>query len=252
MRLVFCYLLLHGDAFGDWSELLDGRWRIYYIVFTKGYFNMRKRIFLLITIFSAVFAAGAVEFHAPRMFGVKVGYLDKMFRGHHNDGGWTNMNCWGIEGHDSGLHFGITVEPYFGKGVSLSTGVYYEYFRCYNRLTRWRAHEHLLYVPAHVKFSYPLSRKCAIYVLAGPAVNWGLNIKLTHGNDPDLTPHFDTAGWPRRMQLLAEGGLGFQWDKVAVEIIYGAGMLKEDSMPQGLYSSVRQQKLTVQLEVKFW
>ncbi len=213
---------------------------------------MRRQLLILFTIFAALLPAHAAERTVPPMFGFKAAYLHKFYRGHHNDGGWSNLDCFGQPGGMSGLHFGLTVEPYFGRGWSLSTGVYYEYFRHRNHITRWQAHEHILYVPAHAKFSYPVGRGVSVYALAGPGISWGMNIKLSrHTNEKDIEPHFDTAGWPRRLQLLAEGGIGVSWRKVGLEVLYGVGLLPEDSMPQGLYSVIRQQKLTVQLEVKF-
>lgn len=187
----------------------------------------------------------------PPMFGMKVAYLHKFYRGRYHNGTMENLNCWGLPGSESGIHFGITVEPWLGRGVSIATGVFYEYFMSQNHITRWKAHEHILYIPLHAKYSLQLGRGMAVYALAGPALSWGLNIKLSHGSDDDLEPHFDTMGWPRRLQCLAEGGIGFAWRKVGLEVLYGVGLLKEDSMPQGLWNYLRQQKLTVQLEVKF-
>lgn len=210
-----------------------------------------KNLFIAIWVsIVAVAAASAAEPVRP-MFGMKVAYLHKFYHGVRNNGSVTDLNCWGLDGGESGIRFGLTVEPRFGRVVSLSTGVFYEYFMSQNHITRWKAHEHLLYIPAHAKCSLPVRRDLSVYVLAGPALNWGMNIKLSHGSDDDIEPHFGKMGWPRRVQILGEGGVGVAWRKVALEVIYGVGLLKEDSMPQGLYRHIRQQKLSVQFEVKF-
>ncbi|MDE6315423.1 MAG: hypothetical protein K2L71_03035, partial [Muribaculaceae bacterium] len=128
---------------------------------------------LFIAILFSIVAVSAVSAGEPvqPMFGMKVAYLHKFYHGVRNNGSVTDLNCWGLGGGESGIRFGLTVEPRFGKVVSLSTGVFYEYFMSQNHITRWKAHEHLLYIPAHAKCSLSLRRDLSVYVLAGPALN---------------------------------------------------------------------------------
>lgn len=199
---------------------------------------------------SAAWHPTEIEYR-PRLFGASVAYLHKIYHARLPEGGSRNLNAFGLPGGTSGIRFGLTAEPYFGHHVSMATGIFYEYFMVQNHISRWKLHEHLFYCPMHVKYWLPVDSRLAFFALAGPAVSWGMNIGLTHRSDTPLNPHYDTAGWPRRAQVLGEFGIGVAWRTVSLQALYGIGLLTEDSMPQGIYSSVRQQRFALQLDVKF-
>lgn len=113
--------------------------------------------------------------------GLSVGYVQKQWV-YDFDGSKEKVNVFGDGQYTNGIQAGIRIDPQFGYGFGINTGLYYEYYfdkseDMYEDGINYyyRSEEHSLYLPIHLKYSLNFSKWFQIALYGGLGLDCGIN-----------------------------------------------------------------------------
>lgn len=189
-----------------------------------------------------------IEFR-EREYGLSVAYVSKWWSGKY-DGQSYRMNCWGDDAAMSGIQIGVPVQPIFGYGLGLSTGLFYEiYFSSYSYSDR--SYEEMdLYIPVHLIFRLPIANEFSIFVNGGIGMDFGLSAKLKEDGYEDYKLSFGEEDMQNMFNLSGEFGGGVQYKAFQLSANYSMGLLDHGSFADG-FDKITQNKLAISLSVLF-
>lgn len=123
--------------------------------------------------------------------GISVGYIQKQWE--YNEGGEkTKVGVFEDDKYLQGIQAGIRIDPQFGAGFGLNTGVFYEYCwaKSKNNHDEYGSYdlsykEHGLYMPLHLKFTMNFSKWFRLSFYGGAGLNYVLSGKAYLDADRD-------------------------------------------------------------------
>ena len=111
---------------------------------------------------------------------LSAGYVQKYWS-YDFDGVKEKVDVFGEDKFTHGIQVGIRVDPQFGYGFGINTGLYYEYYfdksqDFYDSDIDYylRSEEHSLYMPVHFKYSMNFSRWFQLALYGGVGLDCGL------------------------------------------------------------------------------
>lgn len=165
----------------------------------------------------------------------------------------------GVYGEDGsklhGMQFGLHFQPCFSFGLGLYTGLFYEYYLKDGK-DDWdgiKFEEHCLYMPLHGYYRLPFAEKVALSIHGGIGVNYA--VKGSYKSDEDdaeeTTDFYGDEGYPKRLNLTAEIGVGFRVGPVQLNAQMAKGLNDHKSyVSQGGFKT-KQNKLSLSLSYVF-
>ena len=120
--------------------------------------------------------------------GISLGYIQKQWE--YNEGGEkTKVGVFEDDKYLQGIQAGIRVDPQFGAGFGLNTGIFYEYCwtKSNNKYGRYKLSykEHGLYMPLHLKFTMNFNKWFQLSIYGGAGLNYVLSGKAYLDYDGD-------------------------------------------------------------------
>lgn len=147
-----------------------------------------------------------------------------------------------------GIQAGLRIQPQFGVGFGLSTGIFYEYYwdkssDMYDDYGTYYAKyvEHDFYVPLCLEYRLVLAKNFSLFVNAGISMDIGLVSKINYFDEGDTDPYasednlydaYDIA--PRRFNLSYEFGGGLQIGGLQLAFNTSRAMLSKKSEQGGM------------------
>ncbi|MBP3472480.1 MAG: hypothetical protein J6K41_09665 [Paraprevotella sp.] len=112
--------------------------------------------------------------------GLSAGYVQKQWV-YDFDGAKEQVDVFGEDKFTHGFQFGIRIDPQFGYGFGINTGLYYEYYSDRSEDLyeedieyHYRSVEHSLYLPIHLKYSLNFSKWFQLAIYGGIGLDCGL------------------------------------------------------------------------------
>lgn len=156
--------------------------------------------------------------------GLSIGYVQKQWTFDFKDGSSEKGGFWDDSKQISGVQAGIRVNPQFGYGFGLNTGLYYEYY--YSKSDRMNytddygqytgtLQEHALYLPVHLEYRMNFSKYFQLFFYGGIGLDYGLanSIKWVDCDDDSYSETInniydsdDCPDWQRFNYSLEYGG----------------------------------------------
>lgn len=169
--------------------------------------------------------------YKKREAGFTVAYVQKWMYisdGHNSIG----TNYFAEEKHMSGFQVGVPIQPIFGYGMGLNTGLFYEaYFAGYEDYSEnINMVEHNLYMPVDFMFRLPLGENFSIYVCGGIGIDWSLSTVLTSEGYDDYNIDYGEEGAQNRFNFSGEFGGGIQFKAVQLSANYQIGLNNNSKM----------------------
>ncbi len=194
-----------------------------------------------------------IDFHR-REFGLTAGYVQKWM--HISDGKSSiSTNYFGEEKHMHGFQIGVPVQPIFGYGLGLNTGLYFEaYFADWtdteNYGDKFNMTEYCMYMPVDLMFRLPLGENFSIYVNGGIGIDWSIETELTAEGYDDYKIDYGEDGAPNHFNFSAEFGGGIQYKALQVSGNYQIGLNNNSKMVNDEVTA-KLRKFSVQLSLMF-
>lgn len=171
----------------------------------------------------------------------------------------SHVNFWGEEGKSmSGIQVGVPVQPLFGLGFGMNTGLYFEYYWSDNPSksddTYDKMEEMSLYLPVHLMFRLPLAEEISLFVNGGIGMDYGLKFNYKEdGEEGAYEQDYDSPGIPKQFNLSTEFGGGFQFKALQISFQYSLGLTNHDNMftYNGESVDAKQNKMTFTLGLMF-
>ena len=146
--------------------------------------------------------------------GVSVGYIQKQWTWE-TDGSKEKMGMFDDDKYINGIQAGIRIDPQFGWGIGMNTGVFYEY--CWaksNTMTDsygdyyYSYNEHGVYMPAHLKYTMNFSEWFQLSFYGGVGLNYVFSGKVKLKDDYDTDYSEDVFDWDdmKKFNLMLEYG----------------------------------------------
>lgn len=165
------------------------------------------------------------------------------------DGSSESGNYFGADSHMQGFQIGIPVQPYFGYGLGLNTGLYFEGYFCSEEgmdLT-----ELCLYMPIDLMIRIPLGEEFSVFLNGGIGIDWSMGMTLKEDGYEDYDIDYGEAGAPRHFNFSAEVGGGLQYKALQLSAQYQMGLTDNPLMTTMDEVSVKMRKLAIQLSFMF-
>ena len=188
-----------------------------------------------------------------REFGLTGGYVQKWI--YLSDGRQSaSVDYFGEERHMNGFQVGVPVQPIFGYGLGLNTGLYFEgYFADwseYDSYEKISMTELCLYMPVDFMFRLPLGENFSIFVNGGIGIDWSLKTTCSQDGYDDWSIDYSEDGAPNHFNFSAEFGGGIQFKALQISGNYQIGLNNNSKMvDDGITAKLR--KFSVQLSVMF-
>ncbi len=116
--------------------------------------------------------------------GYSLGYVQKKWVYHSSDY-IEKVNVFGEDSPTNGIQVGIRVDPQFGYGFGINTGIFYEYYFSKSEdiytdelSYHFTAEEHCLYMPIHFKYSLNFSKWFQLALYGGVGLDYGLKGRI--------------------------------------------------------------------------
>ena len=123
--------------------------------------------------------------------GLSVGYIQKQWE-YNVDGEKTKMGVFENDKYLQGIQAGIRIDPQFGAGFGMNSGLFYEYCwaksdALYDEYGSYhlKYKEHGLYLPLHLKFTMNFSKWFQLSVFGGAGLNYVISGKAYLDDDGD-------------------------------------------------------------------
>lgn len=193
-----------------------------------------------------------IDFH-KREFGFAGGYVQKWL--HLSDGVQTaGVNYFGEEAHMHGFQVGVPIQPVFGYGLGLNTGLYFEgYFANWRDTDSYEdisMTEMCLYMPVDFMFRLPLGENFSIYATGGIGIDWSIETTLSSDGYDDWKIDYSEEGAPNHFNFSAEFGGGIQYKALQVSANYQIGLNNNSKIVNdGVTAKLR--KIGIQIALMF-
>lgn len=148
-----------------------------------------------------------------------------------------------------GFQIGVPIQPYFGYGLGLNTGLYFEGYFCneYDMdLT-----ELCLYMPIDLMIRIPFGEEFSVFLNGGIGIDWSIGMTLKEDGYDDYEIDYDLEGAPRHFNFSAEVGGGIQYKALQLSAQYQMGLTDNPLMTAYEDVSVKMRKLAIQLSFMF-
>lgn len=154
-----------------------------------------------------------------------------------------------------GFQIGVPVQPIFGYGLGLNTGLYFEaYFADWtdteNYGDKFNMTEYCMYMPVDLMFRLPLGENFSIYVNGGIGIDWSIETELTAEGYDDYKIDYGEDGAPNHFNFSAEFGGGIQYKALQVSGNYQIGLNNNSKMVNDEVTA-KLRKFSVQLSLMF-
>lgn len=191
----------------------------------------------------------------PKLWGITASYVAKQYVSYEGKNIIYKENLWGEEnkwmhGFQLGFHF----IPCFNWGGGLYTGLFYEYYiSTYDPNTYSdyydRVEEHVLYMPIHLYFRFPLADKYAISIHGGIGMDCGLSMQqsLSWSNDYyNLPLEYGSEYMPKRFNISGEIAADLRLGPIQITGGYSWGLNDHQFYPEVV---TKQNKLFISFSV---
>lgn len=194
----------------------------------------------------------AIDYH-QRSFGFTVAYVQKWM--HISDGRQSiGTNYFGEEKHMHGVQIGVPIQPIFGYGLGLNTGLYFEcYFDGYEDYEyndHTNMEEYCLYMPIDLMFRLPLGENFSIFVNGGIGIDWSIETVLKMDGYDDYKIDYSEEGAPNHFNFSGEMGGGIQYKSLQVSANYQIGLTNNSNMVSDEITA-KLRKFSIQLSLMF-
>lgn len=159
--------------------------------------------------------------------GFTIGYAHKTWKYVHDNGDVSKCGPFDRRDHVSGIQLGVTIDPSYGVGFGLQTGLYYEFYHGssdkyvdangFNDKIKYN--EHNLVIPIHAKYSLELSPSITVGAFAGMAADVIVagKIKWVDTDEHEVfhqTKVVDKDLDQKRANLSMELGVSAKWENI--------------------------------------
>lgn len=190
--------------------------------------------------------------------GLSAGYVQKQW-GYDFDGSKEKVNVFGDGKYTNGIQVGIRIDPQFGYGFGINTGLYYEYYfdksnDMYEEEINYyyKSEEHSLYLPIHLKYSLNFSKWFQIALYGGLGLDCGVsgNIYLrSEGETLDTQSLYDDELDIKRFNASLEYGAAIRVSRFQLNFTMSKGFVNMSGSDE---YKVKQNKLmNISLSVCF-
>lgn len=198
--------------------------------------------------------------------GLSIGYVQKQWTFDFKDGRSEKGGFWDDSKQISGVQAGIRVNPQFGYGFGLNTGLYYEYY--YSKSDRMNytddygqytgtLQEHALYLPMHLEYRMNFSKYFQLFFYGGIGLDYGLanSIKWVDCDDDSYSETIDNIydsndcpDWQRFNYSLEYGG-GIRTSHLQLNFTMSQGLRNMSSTDE--YKVYQGKNLMLSLSIMF-
>lgn len=173
-----------------------------------------------------------------RTVGLSVRYVQKWYSYTYNAVHYK-MNLGGNDRTMNGVQVGLPIQPYFGSGIGLGTGLYFEYYKTevdYQKTAgEARTNNHLedmqLYMPVHLQFRLPAAGETSFFISAGIGLTYGIKLKAQTEDDGWADLKYGEDGMPKAFNYAFEFGCGFRYRRLLIDFTYSMGLTKNQLVP---------------------
>ena len=166
--------------------------------------------------------------------GLSVGYVQKQWV-YDFDGSKEKVNVFGDGKYTNGIQVGIRIDPQFGYGFGINTGLYYEYYFDKSEDMYedgidyyYRSEEHSLYLPIHLKYSLNFSKWFQLALYGGIGLDCGVsgNIYLrSDGETLDTQNLYDDELDMKRFNASLEYGASIRVSRFQLNFTMSKGLV---------------------------
>ena len=145
------------------------------------------------------------------------------------------MNVFGDGKYTNGIQVGIRIDPQFGYGFGINTGLYYEYYFDKSEDMYedgidyyYRSEEHSLYLPIHLKYSLNFSKWFQLALYGGIGLDCGVsgNIYLrSDGETLDTQNLYDDELDMKRFNASLEYGASIRVSRFQLNFTMSKGLV---------------------------
>lgn len=181
--------------------------------------------------------------------GFSAGYVQKQWV-YDFDDSKEKVDIFGEDKYTNGLQFGIRVDPQFGYGFGINTGLFYEYYfdksdDMYDDGVEYHftAEEHCLYMPIHLKYSLNFSKWFQLAFYGGIGLDYGLSGKIylrCEGETYDSISLYDADYDIKHFNTSLEYGMAVRSSRFQLNLTMSQGLVNMTSSDE---YKVKQSKL---------
>lgn len=167
--------------------------------------------------------------YRKREYGVAVSFIQKWYKVKY-EGNSAGLDFWGDEHRMSGLRVGVPIQPLFGYGIGINTGLYCDMVFAFNDDPSLAGGEDVmltdvsLYMPVHLLYRLPLSETFSIFVNGGIGLDIGLAQTQSADGYDDLELKYGEDGMQNRFNVAGEFGGGVQFKALQLSAGYSIGL----------------------------
>ena len=167
--------------------------------------------------------------YRKREYGIAVSFIQKWYKITY-EGNSINSDYWLDEHKMSGLRMGIPIQPVFGYGIGINTGLYCDMVFSFNDEQEGMAGEEImltdvsLYMPVHLLYRLPLSENFSVFLNGGIGLDLGLVQTLSANGYEDLNLEYGEDGMQNRFNVAGEFGGGIQFKAFQLSAGYSIGL----------------------------
>lgn len=146
------------------------------------------------------------------------------------EGNSAGLDFWGDEHRMSGLRVGVPIQPLFGYGIGINTGLYCDMVFAFNDDPYLAGGEDVmltdvsLYMPVHLLYRLPLSETFSLFVNGGIGLDIGLAQTQSADGYDDLELKYGEDGMQNRFNVAGEFGGGVQFKALQLSAGYSIGL----------------------------
>lgn len=181
--------------------------------------------------------------------GLSVGYVQKQWVYDYGDSK-EKVDMFGENKFTNGIQAGLRIDPQFGYGFGINTGLFYEfYFDKSEDLSddgygyHYTSEEHSLYLPIHLKYSLNFSEWFQLSFYGGIGLDYGLSGKIHYRGDDDYNESFNMYEEDldiKRFNTSLEYGASVRIKNIQLDLTMASGLI---NMSDNEGYEVKQNKL---------
>lgn len=166
--------------------------------------------------------------------GFSVGYFQKQWTVE-EDGTKEKMGMFENNDYIHGIQAGLRIDPQFGWGIGMNSGVFYEYcwatsddeYDSYGAY-HYTYNEHGIYVPAHLKFTMNFSKWFQLSFYGGMGFNYVFSGKMALKDDYDTDYSEDVFEWDgmKKFNMMLEYGASIRINALQFDFTMSQGLNK--------------------------
>lgn len=213
-------------------------------------------------------------------FGISVSYVQKWWNVKHSDKETKINPVWNVESDVlDGIQAGVFYEPAWWFGLGIYTGVFYEYY--YSKASKDDIFtktfeteefgvvkneydffsEHSIYIPLHLYYRIPFSKKWALKLHGGLGMDYGVYTSFTSRDNEHAQPLEDyyeedsysaeNTQYPKRINFSIEGAVSLRMGNIMLNFQYSQGITDHELYNNPDISWVKMNKKTFGLSYVF-